>query len=210
MVMVAVQTPVGIQTLRHNAPNLKIEYPGISGMGNRVVQHQMNQAIVKQVNELMAEQSKVQVQGQTEMLGQFELKSNERNVLSLIQWNYAYTPQMAHGMTFVKALTFDVTTGKDYPLRRLFKPSSPYIARISELIRMQLKERDLPLLGEFKSIRPDQDYYIADKALVIFFQLYEITPYYVGFPMFPISVYQLQDIIEENSPLGRMLPDIGR
>ena len=45
---------------------------------------------------------------------------------------------------------------------------------------------------------------MADKALVIYFQLYDITPYVFGFPMFPISVYEIQDIIDENGPLGRM------
>ncbi|WP_368073024.1 RsiV family protein [Virgibacillus salinus] len=53
-------------------------------------------------------------------------------------------------------------------------------------------------------MQPDQDFYIADKALVIYFQLYEITPYVFGFPMFPISVYAIKDIINEDGPLGRM------
>ncbi|WP_342669952.1 hypothetical protein [Pseudobacillus wudalianchiensis] len=38
----------------------------------------------------------------------------------------------------------------------------------------------------------------------MYFQLYEITPYVFGFPMFLISVYNLQDIIDENGLLGRM------
>ena len=61
------------------------------------------------------------------------------------------------------------------------------------------------MINEFTTIRPEQDYYIADKALVIYFQLYELTPYAYGFPYFPISVYEIQDIIDENGPLGRML-----
>ena len=40
--------------------------------------------------------------------------------------------------------------------------------------------------------------------LVIYFQLYEITPYVEGLPMFPISVFELADIIRENSPLSRL------
>ena len=49
-----------------------------------------------------------------------------------------------------------------------------------------------------------QHFYIADKTLVIYFQLYEITPYVVGLPMFPISVFDLADIIDESGPLGRL------
>ena len=61
------------------------------------------------------------------------------------------------------------------------------------------------MITEFTTIKPDQDYYIADKALVIYFQLYDLVPYAWGFPMFPISVYDIQDIIDENGPLGKML-----
>lgn len=200
--------PVSIQTIPYVKPNMQIFYPRVVGMQNRPAQQKMNRAIVRQVQQLISEQSKVQIPGNTEMNGYYEIKTNERGVLSLTQANYAYTPPMAHGMTFLKSLTFDVQTGKSYSLNQLFKPNSNYIQKISDIIRVQIKERNLPLLDEFKSIRPDQDYYIADKSLVIYFQLYEITPYYVGFPMFPISVYALQDIIVEDSPLGRMLADI--
>jgi hypothetical protein len=115
-----------------------------------------------------------------------------------------YHYHAAHGMTVIKSLTFDLQKGKLVALKDLFKPGSGYVKRISELIKVQIKERNIPLLVDFTAIKPDQDFYIADKALVVYFQLYEITPYAYGFPMFPISVYDLQDIIDENGPLGRM------
>ena len=118
--------------------------------------------------------------------------------------NYVYHYHAAHGMTVIKSLTFDLQKGKQAALKDLFKPGSDYVKRISDLIAVQIKERDIPLLVDFTAIKPDQDFYIADKALVVYFQLYEITPYAYGFPMFPISVYDLQDIIDENGPLGRM------
>ncbi|WP_199615216.1 DUF3298 and DUF4163 domain-containing protein [Paenibacillus alkalitolerans] len=200
--------PVSIQTVSHVVPNAEIYFPRVWGMRNTGVQEQINRTIVGQVNALMAEQRKYQVPGQTTMTGYYEMKTNERGVLSLTQNNYAYTPPMAHGMTLLKSLTFDVQTGKTYALSELFRPGTNYAARISDTVRAQIKERDIPLLGEFTGISPDQDYYIADKALVVYFQLYEITPYVYGFPMFPISVYSLQDIVDEEGPLGKMLPGL--
>jgi hypothetical protein len=108
-------------------------------------------------------------------------------------------------MTVIKSLTFDTTTGKTYKLAELFKPGSDYIEVLSDIIRLQIKERDIVLLEDFKGIAPDQDYYIADKSLVVYFQLYELTAYAYGIPFFPISVYELQDIIREDGPLGRMI-----
>lgn len=77
--------------------------------------------------------------------------------------------------------------------------------KLSDIVLKQIKEREIDLLGEFKPVKPNQDYYIADKSLVIYYQLYEITPYVFGFPQFPISVYEIQDIINEDGPLGVML-----
>ncbi|MEJ8544291.1 DUF3298 and DUF4163 domain-containing protein [Brevibacillus borstelensis] len=142
--------------------------------------------------------------GQTEMLGNYEIKSNERGIFSVTLSNYAYTAPMAHGMTFVKSLTADVQTGKIYPLRDLFKPGSAYVRVLSENIRQQIRRRQIPTLGPFGSIKPDQDYYLADKALVVYFQLYEIVPYYVGFPMFPIPVSDLESVASEQGPLAIM------
>lgn len=200
--------PVPVRTVPYVTPQVQIYYPQVYGMTQLQVEARINQAIAAQTRRLIQEQNRYQTEGQTTMTGSYELKTNERGVLSLTQYNYAYTPPMAHGMTLLGSLTFDVRTGKVYTLKELFKPGSNYVERISRIIEAQIKMRDIPLLDDFKGIRPDQDFYIADKCLVIYFQLYEITPYVFGFPMFPISVYELQDIVEENGPLGVMLPGL--
>jgi len=155
------------------------------------------------VNSLLQQQGYYQ-NPQTTVTALYELKNNQRRILSLSLINYAFSGG-AHGLTIIKSPTFNVETGKVYELKELFKPGADYVKRLSEIIKVRIKERDIPLLVDFKSIRPDQDYYIADKCLVIYFQLYEITPYVYGFPYFPISVYEIQDIIDENGPLGVMM-----
>src|SRR5699024_2812294 len=112
-----------------------------------------------------------------------------------------------YGLTLKKSLTFDTRDGKNYTLQELFRSGSNYTDVLSKMVQKQIKARDIPLIGDFLGISPNQDFYIADKALVLYFQAYEITPGYIGIPMFPISVYELQDIIDENGPLGRMMAD---
>ena len=58
---------------------------------------------------------------------------------------------------------------------------------------------------DFEGIRSDQDFYIADTVLVIYFQLYEITPYSLGFPYFPIPILDIADSINPDGPLNRMM-----
>lgn len=198
------ELPVGIRTQRLFMINLNVYYPVVYGLPDLAVQQRINHTILNLVNQLIKDQGYYKNPLITDVTGTYELKTNERGILSLSVINYAFAGG-AHGMTFIKSLTFDVQTGKVYELKDLFKPGSDYVKRLSEIIRRQIAERNIPLLGEFKGIRPDQDYYIADKCLVVYFQLYEITPYVFGFPAFPISVYEIQDIIDEDGPLGRML-----
>lgn len=198
--------PVWVRTLHiASGPDMQVYYPQVQDMKNQRLERFINQHMVAKTQDLIDLQ--VGTTPSTpivEMLGTFEIKNNQRDVLSVSFSNYAYHAMAAHGMTYIKSLTFDLKQGIVVQLKDLFKPGSDYVSRISELIKQQIEEREIPLIEPFTSIKPDQDFYIADKSLVIYFQLYDLTPYVFGFPMFPISVYDLQDIIDENGPLGRM------
>lgn len=195
--------PVQIVSQHMLRPNLDVYYPVVIGHPNPTVQQIINNTIHYWVNSQIKQQGYYQ-NPQTQVTGTFELKTNERNILSLNLINYGYPPLAAHGMTYIKSLTFNVKTGKVYSLADLFKPGSDYITPISDNIKIQIKQRDIMTLEEFNQIKPDQDYYIADKALVVYFQLYELTAYAYGFPMFPISVFDLQSIAREKGPIDIM------
>ncbi|GAE94707.1 anti-SigV factor [Gracilibacillus boraciitolerans JCM 21714] len=197
--------PVRIETHKiSDGHNKTVFYPQVAALQNQALEGLINHAIINQTQQLINEQIGNMPTAVEEMIGLYEVKNNQRKVLSLSLSNYTYHYQAAHGMTYIKSLTFDLEKGEQCKLSELFKPGSNYVERLSSLVDQQIKQRDIPLLGEFTGIRPDQDFYIADKTLVIYFQLYEITPYVYGFPMFPISVYDLQDIIVEDGPLGQL------
>lgn len=184
---------------------LTIYYPELYGLSNLAVQEEINETIFELTWQLVKEQYPLQgLEHFDQIIGTYEIKTNERNIFSLSLSNYAISSQAAHGLTIMKSLTFNIDSGKNYTLADLFTPHSDYIELLSNQIQLQIKERDIPLLDGFTEIRPDQDFYIADKILVIYFQLYEITPYYIGLPMFPISVFDLSDIYKEDGPLGIM------
>ena len=202
----SISLPVSVVT-RNVYCNLKkmLYYPQVCEMHNVELQQLINQTIVDTTQQLINEQVGNMPTTVAEMLGTYEIKNNQRDVLSLSLTNYTYHDRAAHGMTYIKSLTFDLQKGTYCELKDLFKPGSDYVGRISAIIHEQIIQRNIQLLEPFNVIRPDQDFYIADKSLVVYFQLYEITAYVYGFPMFPISVYDLQDIIKEDGPLGRML-----
>ena len=190
--------PVIVNTLKMKNINLDIDYPQVTRLMNLNVQKIINRTIINTVYMLIQEQGFYE-----EMDGTYELKNNDKGVLGVVLINYSFAGG-AHGNTIAKALNFDIETGHVYTLPELFKPNSNYVKKISDIIKVQIKARDIPTLGDFTEINPNQDFYIADRSLVIFFQLYEIAPYYVGIPYFPISIYELEDVINENGPLQRM------
>ncbi len=203
------QLPVAIQTIVRTAPNLSIKIPQIVYLPKQRVQITINAAIRQRVEQLfdMVKQEGYYQLGKTKYNGTYEIKNNQRGILSLTLSNFAFMYQMAHPVDHLTSITTDVRTGKIYALNELFKPNSPYVERISEIIKQQLTYRDIPLFEPFEQIKSDQDYYIADKALVIYFQRYEIAPRPAGYPMFPISIYELEDIIDKQGPLGMMIVD---
>ncbi|NMB98166.1 MAG: DUF3298 and DUF4163 domain-containing protein [Clostridiaceae bacterium] len=208
-----IQNPVYIVTQRMVSPNgdMIVDYPVVVSMSNQAVQYRINRAILDLVNKLYNEQIRRLIEqgykdiSRLSVQGWYEIKTNERGVLSLSIGNYTFPYPAAHGLTIIKSLTFDINTGKIYELKDLFKPNSDYVKKLSAIVNEQIKQRDIPLLSPFKGIKPDQDYYIADKVLVLYFQLYDLAPYAYGFPQFPISVYSISEIITEDGPLGRMM-----
>lgn len=201
-----VSFPVRINTVHvGRSPQIQVFYPRIVGMENQAFQKSMNQSIVRLTQELIDKQVGDSPSTVVDLIGYFEIKNNQRDVLSLSLSNYTYHYHAAHGMTYIKSLNFDLKEEGLLTLADLFKPESNYIGRLSEIIQRQIKEREIFLLNPFTPISANQDFYIADKTLVIYYQLYELTAYAYGFPMFPISLYEIQDIIREDGPLGRLM-----
>ncbi|MGE5703186.1 MAG: DUF3298 domain-containing protein [Clostridia bacterium] len=202
------QLPAGIETKTIASHGTSIVYPQVVGLPDRQVEDQINQQIAGAVKALIRGQAQYQTSTRMEMVGHYEIKTNERGILSLTLTNYAYSYPMAHGVTLMKSLSFNVNTAQQYQLSDLFKKESNYVEIISKNVAAQIKQRDLPLIAPFTSISPNQDYYLADKALVVYFPPYEITPGYVGFPMFPISVYEVNSLAPEDSPITILSADI--
>jgi len=192
-----------IRTRTMTAKNVKVNVPYATGGTSLAAREKMNDAIAEATLKLMRDQGFPSEDIQ-QMDGTFEIKTNERGVLSLSLLNYAYTGG-AHGNTLQRSLTFDADTGKSYKLGDLFKPDSGYEARLNAIVEAQIKARNLPLLDQYPGIQPDQDFYVADKSLVVYFPLYELVPYAWGFPYFPISVFEIEDIIDEAGPLGVLM-----
>ncbi|MGB9841029.1 DUF3298 domain-containing protein [Thermovenabulum sp.] len=198
--MTSYQGPVTIKTRYIKKERLDVEYPEVNGIKNENVKHYINSVILSSVNKLI-EQTGYYENPMTEVTGRYHIRTNERCILSISIEMYWFAGG-AHGITILKSLTFDVKNGKVYQLKDLFKENVDYITPLSNIIKRQIKERNIPVIVDFKSIKPDQDFYIENRTLVIYFQLYELAPYAYGFVTFPIPTREIKNIINKKGPLG--------
>jgi hypothetical protein len=198
--MILNQSTVTIKTKHIKKERLDVEYPVVEGLANKNVEKYINSVLLSIVNNLI-DNTGYYENPMTDVTGRYHIRTNEKGVLSISIEMYWFAGG-AHGMTVLKSITFDVNTGSIYRLKDLFKEGADYVRRLSDIVKRQIRERDVPVIVDFVSIDPDQDYYIEKRVLVLYFQLYELVPYAYGFPTFPIPTREIDDIIKENGPIG--------
>jgi hypothetical protein len=191
---------VVIKTGRIKKERLDVEYPIVEGIEDDDIKQYINSVLMSIVNTLIVE-SEYYENPRTEVTGRYKIRTNEKGILSVSIEVYWFSGG-AHGMTVLKSVTFDVATGRIYRLKDLFKQNADYVKRLSDIIKRQIQERNIPVIVDFTSIKPDQDFYIENRTLVIYFQLYELAPYAYGFVSFPIKTIEIANIINEDGPLS--------
>jgi hypothetical protein len=193
-----------IREMSINRPPVKVAYPKVLGLSNLFVQVAINEKIINLVHSLINEQMGSQ-ENIVDMIGTYEIKLNEKGLISIYFENYIYWYHAAHGMTVARSITMDLCTGATYKFRDLFKPGSNYTARLNEIIKAQIAEREIPTIEPFESIDTDQEYYLTPNALVIYYQLYRYTPYAYGFLEFEIPYTEIADIINPQGPIAKLM-----
>ena len=188
-------------------PYVTFYYPQVEGLDNVYVQEEINERILEQVEELILSQQVNDDDAIVEITGDYMVKLNRQGLLSIRYEIYSYREHAAHGMTVAKSQTFDLNNGRLYQLHDFFISGSGYVQFINQEIKRQIVEKDVPLINNFVSISRNQDFYLYDIFLIIYFQLYEYTPYVYGFPQFEIPIASLRPYIRPGSPLTRLLPD---
>lgn len=127
----------------------------------------------------------------------YQVKYNQHGLLSLVFSNYQYSGG-AHGLTVQNSYTFDLETGTDLKLKDFFIDHEDYVKKISDQVSKQMKDKGMTVfLNPFKAIREDQDFYLGNQSLVIYFQEYEYFAYAYGIPEFPIEFGVLENSLRE-------------
>lgn len=189
-----------------------LKIPIISNMKNKNIQNDINNRfgediitfksqIEKQAGE-NAEESKKQGWDirQFSAFTEYKVTYNKGGIISIPIIYYEYTGG-AHGMTEQRPYNIDILTGKDIKLQDLFKKEIDYKNIINNEVKKQmLSNKELYFkesIKNFKGISDDQPFYIQDDAVVVYFGLYEISPYASGIREFKIPFSKFNDGVKE-------------
>ena len=125
---------------------------------------------------------------------EYHIPYNQNGILSIKNVFYEYTAG-AHGYYYFRTYTLDFNSGKKLLLKDLFPSNYDYTSVITNEIMNQISlhtELYFPEYTESAQKLPvSYNFFIEPGYLVVYYDLYEISPYASGIPEFkiPISLF---------------------
>lgn len=180
---------------------IDVQYPKIVGL-DLTVQEPMNAFFANRTSPAVeegcaSEKTNIEtgeLRWPTQVVLNYRVAYNQKDLLSIVFDDYLFTGG-AHGITGRHGYTADIKTGVSYALKDLFLPGTDYVSLLSAEVQEQIEEKELATLGTFTKIRDDQDFYLYDDNLIVYFQQYELMAYAFGFPEFKIPMASLKDVL---------------
>lgn len=188
--------------------DINIRVPQLQGLKDRNVEKRINDNIMEDAQEIkedLEEDARDDFEEYRNKGGKFrpysikgdyEVKYNKENVLSLYMTYLEYTGG-AHPITEPESLNLNIRTGKKLKLKDFFKPNQDYKKIIEREIMTQINQNKEKFYDDaLKKIKNeidenDLDFYVEDGKLVIYFEEYEIAPHSSGIPKFKIPIQKI-------------------
>jgi hypothetical protein len=121
----------------------------------------------------------------------YQVGYNKEDFLSFYVDYYQFTGG-AHGMTYRNSYNYNLTGGKKVELADLFIPEFGWVQYVTDFITGEINANKQDYFDDpLPDMKYNQEYYVTDEYLVIYYQLYEIAPYSTGFPEFKIPLKEL-------------------
>lgn len=201
---------IDIEAVNEESKQDKIDmtliYPKISGLADATIQNELNTFFKNEAETAKWEGQEYLKEFTSESLGydgnlnkfetyfDYRVKYNQNDLLSIIFYDYQYTGG-AHGSTIQKTYTFDLKTGKEIHFKDLFKNESGYLTLFNNVIKSEIKCRELYELAPFNSIADDQVFYLCNNGVSVYFQQYEYFPYAAGIQSFTADYSDLKEML---------------
>lgn len=125
----------------------------------------------------------------------YEIMFREEEIISIRFDETVYLSDSARPYKEIKSITFNTDTGMEYSLEDFFKKDSKYKKIINNYIKDYIKQRNIDTVREFNGIESDQEFYITDTEIVIYYQPYVYTVRTYGPLIIPIPFEKIEKSI---------------
>lgn len=195
---------LGEQTL--SPAEFKLKYPLIKELQSKIAQDAINDVITDLEGSLFTKHVIVKENKDfTEVVSDYKVPLNEKELISMLLNIYVYENHAAHGMTYFGSITANLETGETYEFSDLFNPKIYYTRILSEIAIKKVKEMQVPLIAPYKGITEDQQFYLTPDSLVLYYKIYEFTPYYFGNFEIKIPYTEIVNLLGPLSPIQKLL-----
>ena len=195
---------------KNNYLDINVVVPQINGIGNKKQEDAINDKIIKwteswinEVKEIADEyfKDKPTPLMPYQLYARYKLTNNS-DIISFYIDYYQFSGG-AHGITNRIAYNIEKSSGIEMQLKDIFKDNYNYKDVINKEISRQIsKDPDRYFTGKdgFNGIGDNQNFYIKNNTVVIYFGLYEIAPYAAGISEFIIP----NNLLEGNLKYGKI------
>lgn len=186
--------------------DFKLKYPFIKELENKIAKDAINDSIVSLEGLLFTEHAIVKEKKDfTDVVSDYKVPLNEKGLISMLLEIYIYENHAAHGMTYFGSITANLDTGEIYEFSDLFNPKVYYTRILSDIAIKKVKSMGVPLIAPYKGITENQQFYLTPDSLVLYYKIYEFTPYYLGNFEIKIPYNEILNILGPMSPIKKLL-----
>lgn len=201
--------PALITDVKVESPGLNLTYPKVSELKHKSAEAGINRYIKKEVHRVLKENGYGNGENK-KYTGGYSVKLNKRGTLCILIEIYIHEKGEGHGKTIRTPINISLKDSRVYHIEDLFSRKikrSNFMSMVSDFIKERIKFMGLKLTKEFEGIQMDQEYYLTEDALVVYFQMEDYTAFEAGFPEFIIPFSAFLDIVNRKGPIGRLLRD---
>ena len=195
---------------KNNYLDINVVVPQINGISNKKQEDIVNDKVIKWTENWINEVKQIAdeyFKDKPSPLMPYQLYArykvtNNSDIISFYIDYYQFSGG-AHGITNRIAYNIEKSSGNEMQLKDIFKDNYNYKDIINKEINRQIsKDPDRYFTGKdgFNGIADNQNFYIKNNTVVIYFGLYEIAPYAAGISEFIIS----NNLFEGNLKYGKI------
>ncbi len=157
-----------------------ISYPYFTGSANEA--NSINKTITKFIDSFDSKNTKYDIS--------YKITGSNAKFISVLFSVRETKTENYESKSYYKAFSFDATNGKELKLKDLFLPG--YEDSFKEAINDKIRQLGIPTNDKYKGLEKNQQFYLEDSSLVIFYQPNTITTFADGELFLP---FMLTDLI---------------